>query len=73
MTTLYLVCSTVDLGYKAVSAHRTREQAEAAEKKLIDEHTAKLITVYAQSPAYAAQRAHRSYEIDTVELIEDTE
>ena len=71
MSTLYLVCATVDLGYHVVSAHRSRELAEAAEKKLVDEFTANLISVYAQSPAYAAQRAQKCYEIDTVELIEE--
>ncbi len=81
MKTVYLVCSTVDLGYHAEYGYTSIEKAEAKMAELIVLAKEQYIksamkpTPYNPSPVYEkvvqdADRYHEKYEIDTVEIEE---
>ena len=81
MKTVYLVCSTVDLGYHAEYGYASIEKAEAKMAELIAMAKERWIksamtpTPYNPSPVYEkvvqdADRYHEKYEIATVEIEE---
>jgi hypothetical protein len=81
MKTVYLVCSTVDLGYHAEYGYTTIERAEAKMAELIALakeryiEMAMTITPYNLSPVYEtvvqnADRYHEKWEIASVEIEE---
>jgi hypothetical protein len=81
MKTVYLVCSTVDLGYHAEYGYTSIEKAEAKMAELIAMAKERWIksamtpTPYNPSPVYEkvvqdADRYHEKYEIATVEIEE---
>jgi hypothetical protein len=81
MKTVYLVCSTVDLGYHAEYGYTSIEQPEAKKAELVALAKERYIksaitpTPYNPSPVYEkvvqdADRYHEKYEIDTVEIEE---
>jgi hypothetical protein len=81
MKTVYLVCSTVDLGYHAEYGYTKIEKAEAKMTELIALAKERFIksamtpTPYNLFPVYEkvvedADRYHEKYEIVTVEIEE---
>jgi hypothetical protein len=81
MKTVYLVCSTVDLGYHVEYGYTSLEKAEAKMSELIAMakeryiEMAMTITPYNLSPVYEtvvqnANRYHEKYEIASVEIEE---
>jgi hypothetical protein len=81
MKTIYLVCSTVDLGYHAEYGYASIEKAEAKMAELIAMAKERYIksamksTPYNPSPVYEkvvqdADRYHEKYEIASVEIDE---
>ena len=81
MKTVYLVCSTVDLGYHAEYGYTTIERAEAKMAELVALAKERFIksamtpTPYNPSPVYEkvvqdAERYHEKYEIASVEIEE---
>jgi hypothetical protein len=81
MKTVYLVCSTVDLGYHAEYGYTTIERAEAKMAELVALAKERFIksamtpTPYNPSPVYEkvvqdADRYHEKYEIASVEIEE---
>jgi hypothetical protein len=81
MKTVYLVCSTVDLGYHAEYGYTTIEKAEAKMAELIAAAKERYIemamtpTPYNLSPVYEkvvqdADRYHERWEIASVEIEE---
>ena len=81
MKTVYLVCSTVDLGYHAEYGYTSIEKAEAKMAELIAMAKERYIksamtpTPYNPSPVYEkvvqdADRYHEKWEIASVEIEE---
>jgi hypothetical protein len=81
MKTIYLVCSTVDLGYHAEYGYTTIERAEAKMAELVALAKERFIksamtpTPYNPSPVYEkvvqdAERYHEKWEIASVEIEE---
>jgi hypothetical protein len=81
MKTVYLVCSTVDLGYHVEYGYTSIEKAEAKMAELITMakeryiESAMIPTPYNPSPVYEkvvqdAERYHEKYEIASVEIEE---
>jgi hypothetical protein len=81
MKTVYLVCSTVDLGYHAEYGYTSIEKAEAKMAELVVMAKERWIksamtpTPYNLSPVYEkvvqdADRYHEKYEIASVEIEE---
>jgi hypothetical protein len=81
MKTIYLVCSTVDLGYHAEYGYTTIERAEAKMAELVTLAKERFIksamtpTPYNPSPVYEkvvqdADRYHEKWEIASVEIEE---
>ena len=81
MKTVYLVCSTVDLGYHAEYGYTTIERAEAKMAELVTLAKERYIksamtpTPYNPSPVYEkvvqdAERYHEKWEIASVEIEE---
>ena len=81
MKTVYLVCSTVDLGYHAEYGYTTIERAEAKMAELVALAKERYIksamtpTPYNPSPVYEkvvqdAERYHEKWEIASVEIEE---
>jgi hypothetical protein len=81
MKTVYLVCSTVDLGYHAEYGYTSIEKAEAKMAELVAMAKERWIksamtpTPYNPSPVYEkvvqdADRYHEKYEIASVEIEE---
>jgi hypothetical protein len=81
MKTVYLVCSTVDLGYHAEYGYTTIERAETKMAELVALAKERYIksamtpSPYNPSPVYEkvvqdADRYHEKYEIATVEIEE---
>jgi hypothetical protein len=81
MKIVYLVCSTVDLGYHAEYGYTTIERAEAKMAELVALAKERFIksamtpTPYNPSPVYEkvvqdADRYHEKYEIASVEIEE---
>jgi hypothetical protein len=81
MKTVYLVCSTVDLGYHAEYGYTTIERAEAKMAELVALAKERFIksamtpTPYNPSPVYEkvvqdAERYHEKWEIASVEIEE---
>jgi hypothetical protein len=81
MKTVYLVCSTVDLGYHAEYGYTSIEKAEAKMAELVAMAKERWIksamtpTPYNPSPVYEkvvqdAERYHEKWEIASVEIEE---
>jgi hypothetical protein len=81
MKTVYLVCSTVDLGYHAEYGYTSIERAEAKMAELVALakeryiKSAMIPTPYNPSPVYEkvvqdAERYHEKWEIASVEIEE---
>jgi hypothetical protein len=81
MKTVYLVCSTVDLGYHAEYGYTSIERAEAKMAELVALAKERFIksamtpTPYNPSPVYEkvvqdADRYHEKWEIASVEIEE---
>jgi hypothetical protein len=81
MKTVYLVCSTVDLGYHVEYGYTTIEKAEAKMAELVALAKERYIksamtpTPYNPSPVYEkvvqdAERYHEKWEIASVEIEE---
>ena len=81
MKTVYLVCSTVDLGYHAEYGYTSIEKAEAKMAELVALAKERYIksamtpTPYNPSPVYEkvvqdAERYHEKWEIASVEIEE---